>query len=366
MRRTQRRKAHVSPRHHRIRCVHAAIRSITNDELVAAFNAYVERYKTENADAIAAGEVEAKGPVELRIHPEAAGIEQRYVMDKEGVLDPDRMYPKLRPRSDDEPAIMAEMGLDACEQGAAAGGADGRGVDLVICAASNHERAYPAIAIEIQRLLGAGRLRLRHERRLLLGHLRHPGGCGHDPRAARVRCARRGLPRDLLGPSGMARPGLSFHLRRRRTAVVIEPAEDAQGAHFDVHLDPLRHAILQQHPQQPRLPAPRSTTRWRTAATCSSCRTAGRSSRKCCRWSRPISRGIWSEAGWSAGEIKRLWLHQANKAMNDFIGRKVLGRVPEAGEQPNILQDYANTSSAGSIIAFSQNSGRPRRRASAA
>ena len=52
-------------------------------------------------------------------------------------------------------------------------------------------------------------------------------------------------------------------------------------------------------------------------------------------------------------EIKRLWLHQANKGMNDFIGKKVLGRVPEDHEQPNILQDYANTSSAGSIIAFS-------------
>ncbi|OUS38342.1 hypothetical protein A9Q94_02780 [Rhodobacterales bacterium 56_14_T64] len=55
-------------------------------------------------------------------------------------------------------------------------------------------------------------------------------------------------------------------------------------------------------------------------------------------------------------DLKRLWLHQANKAMNDFIGKKVLGRTPEAGEQPNILQDYANTSSAGSIIAFSQHS----------
>ena len=40
--------------------------------------------------------------------------------------------------------------------------------------------------------------------------------------------------------------------------------------------------------------------------------------------------------------------------MNDYIGKKVLGRVPEDGEQPNILQDYANTSSAGSIIAFSK------------
>ena len=53
-------------------------------------------------------------------------------------------------------------------------------------------------------------------------------------------------------------------------------------------------------------------------------------------------------------EIKRLWLHQANKSMNDLIGKKVLGRAPEKHEQPNILQDYANTSSAGSIIAFSK------------
>lgn len=55
-------------------------------------------------------------------------------------------------------------------------------------------------------------------------------------------------------------------------------------------------------------------------------------------------------------DLTRLWLHQANKAMNDFIGRKVMGRVPAPEEQPNILQDYANTSSAGSIIAFSQHS----------
>jgi beta-ketodecanoyl-[acyl-carrier-protein] synthase len=55
-----------------------------------------------------------------------------------------------------------------------------------------------------------------------------------------------------------------------------------------------------------------------------------------------------------ATDLKRLWLHQANKTMNDYIGKKVLGRDPLAGEQPNILQDYANTSSAGSIIAFAK------------
>jgi beta-ketodecanoyl-[acyl-carrier-protein] synthase len=61
-----------------------------------------------------------------------------------------------------------------------------------------------------------------------------------------------------------------------------------------------------------------------------------------------------ADAGMAPADLRRMWLHQANKAMNDFIGKKVLGRRPEPGEQPNILQDYANTSSAGSIIAFSK------------
>jgi beta-ketodecanoyl-[acyl-carrier-protein] synthase len=60
------------------------------------------------------------------------------------------------------------------------------------------------------------------------------------------------------------------------------------------------------------------------------------------------------DEGLQATDLKRLWLHQANKTMNDYIGKKVLGRDPLAGEQPNILQDYANTSSAGSIIAFAK------------
>ena len=38
--------------------------------------------------------------------------------------------------------------------------------------------------------------------------------------------------------------------------------------------------------------------------------------------------------------------------MNDMIGRKVLGREPGPDENIIILDEYANTSSAGSIIAF--------------
>jgi beta-ketodecanoyl-[acyl-carrier-protein] synthase len=54
--------------------------------------------------------------------------------------------------------------------------------------------------------------------------------------------------------------------------------------------------------------------------------------------------------------LHRLWLHQANINMNEMIGRRVLGRDPTREENVIILDEYANTSSAGSIIAFHRHS----------
>ncbi len=62
-----------------------------------------------------------------------------------------------------------------------------------------------------------------------------------------------------------------------------------------------------------------------------------------------------AEHNLTSDNLSRMWLHQANINMNDFLGKKIMGRTPEPSEQPNILQKYANTSSAGSIIAFHQN-----------
>ena len=52
----------------------------------------------------------------------------------------------------------------------------------------------------------------------------------------------------------------------------------------------------------------------------------------------------------SPDDLKRIWLHQANQNMNDLIARKVFGRDPSALESPTILDEYANTSSAGSSL----------------
>ena len=59
-----------------------------------------------------------------------------------------------------------------------------------------------------------------------------------------------------------------------------------------------------------------------------------------------------TSAGLEASDLKRLFLHQANINMNAFVARKVLGRDPVGDEAPIILHEFANTASAGSIIAF--------------
>ncbi len=51
-------------------------------------------------------------------------------------------------------------------------------------------------------------------------------------------------------------------------------------------------------------------------------------------------------------QLRRMWLHQANIHMNMFVARALLGRDPEFHEAPVVLDEYANTASAGSVIAF--------------
>ncbi|MEL7543634.1 MAG: beta-ketoacyl-ACP synthase III, partial [Pseudomonadota bacterium] len=127
---------------------------ITNEELVASYNAYAERENAVHADDIASG---IRAPLEMSstaFIEKASGIERRYVLNKSGVLDPEVMHPILPRRSNDEPSLMAEIALKAAHEAMAQAERAASDIDAVIVAASNHERAYPAIAIEVQDLLG--------------------------------------------------------------------------------------------------------------------------------------------------------------------------------------------------------------------
>ena len=130
--------------------------SLSNAELVEAFNAYVERFNTTNTAAIAAGEVAALTPSSVEFIEKASGIKARYVVDKTGLVDPDVMRPNIPERSNDEISVLAEMAVEAAKQAIARWGKPASEIDAVICAASNMQRAYPAMAIEVQQALGIG------------------------------------------------------------------------------------------------------------------------------------------------------------------------------------------------------------------
>ncbi|MBU2033467.1 MAG: beta-ketoacyl-ACP synthase III, partial [Alphaproteobacteria bacterium] len=127
--------------------------SITNEELVASFNLYVERFNAQHADEIAAGEVEALQPSSVEFIEKASGIKARHVMTKAPVLDPAIMAPRMDERGDDEISILAEIGVAAARDALARAGREPGDVDAVLCAASNMQRPYPAMAIEIQQAL---------------------------------------------------------------------------------------------------------------------------------------------------------------------------------------------------------------------
>ena len=53
-------------------------------------------------------------------------------------------------------------------------------------------------------------------------------------------------------------------------------------------------------------------------------------------------------------QVSRYWLHQANQQMNELIAKYILGRPATREEAPIILDEFGNTASAGSLIAFSR------------
>ncbi|WP_296421023.1 beta-ketoacyl-ACP synthase III [Pseudooctadecabacter sp.] len=325
---------------------------ITNDELVAAFNAHADLFNAENAEAIAAGQTQAKPHSSSDFIVAASGIERRYVLDKSGVLDPSRMYPALPERADDEPSLMAEMAADAALQALTQAGRAADDVDAVICAASNHERAYPAIAVEIQKMLDIQ-------------------GFAFDMNVA-CSSATFGIQTaaDMIR-SGSIRSALvvcpeicSAHLEWRdrdchfifgdvATALLIERDENLQAPHFKIKSTRLATQFSNNIRNNNGF-----LRRTRDQMEDRRDMQFMQNGRKVFKEVLPlVSQHIaahMDDEGVTADDLKRLWLHQANKTMNDYIGKKVLGRVPEGDEQPNILQDYANTSSAGSIIAFSK------------
>ena len=323
--------------------------SLSNTELVETFNTYVERFNAANAQAIAAGEVAALTPSSAEFIEKASGIKSRFVIDKSGLVDPDLMRPIIPERPNDQISVLAEIAVEAAKQAIERWGKDVSQIGAVICAASNMQRAYPAMAIEVQQALGIE-------------------GFAFDMNVA-CSSATFGIKTaaDFVG-SGSARAVLmvnpevcSGHLNFRdrdshfifgdvATAVIVERAEDAVGG-WDILGTRLKTQFSNNI---------RNNFGFLNRAAPEGVGQADKlfvqEGRKVFREVVPmVSEMIVAHAGDLGIDptgLKRMWLHQANINMNELIGKRVLGREPAPGENVIILDEYANTSSAGSIIAF--------------
>ncbi len=328
--------------------------SISNVELVEAFNTWVERFNTANADAIAAGSMEAMTPSSAEFIEKASGIKARFVMDKAGILDPAVMRPNIPERPNEDISILAEIAIAAAREAIERWGKPVSEIGAVLCAASNMQRAYPAMAIEVQQALGIE-------------------GFAFDMNVA-CSSATFGIKTaaDFIA-SGSAKAVLmvnpeicSGHLNFTdrdshfifgdvATAVIVEAADQApktgEGAGWEILGTRLKTQFSNNI---------RNNFGFLNNAAPEGIGARDKlfvqEGRKVFREVVPMVAdmivGHAADLGIDPTGLKRLWLHQANINMNEMIGRRVLGRDPTPEENVIILDTYANTSSAGSIIAF--------------
>jgi beta-ketodecanoyl-[acyl-carrier-protein] synthase len=326
--------------------------SISNDQLVASFNEYVRRWNEEHAADIAAGRAEALQSSSTDFIVKASGIKSRHVVDAKGILDPGIMHPVIERRSNDEPSQLCEMSVAAAKEALANAGRAPSDVDGVLVACSNLQRAYPAVAVEVQHYLGTG-------------------GYAFD---LNVACASAAF--------GLQTAVDAVAHGSARAVLVLDPEVCSGHLNFrdrDSHFifgDAATALLVESAPARPASPhtfeiiGTRLVTRFsnnirNNLGFLNRCETPAREpddllfvqdGRQVFKEVVPIVSDLIARelAALAIGPaaVKRYWLHQANLSMNQLILKRVLGRPADEREAPIVLDEYANTSSAGSVIAF--------------
>jgi beta-ketodecanoyl-[acyl-carrier-protein] synthase len=247
------------------------------------------------------------------------------------------------------------MAVFAAREALAQAGRKAEEIDLLICGASTSERPWPAVAIEIQNELGCGGYAFDMT-----------VACGTATFALSTACdallsgsARRAL---VINPE-LITPQINYRDRDSHfifgdaaTACVLELEDEACAR--------LLYRILHRKL--------RTSFSYNICSQCSFTTMAEpdvtlerffaadqffvQYGRKVFRELLPmicdLVEGQLRDSGITAGHLRRLWLHQANINMNNYVARHLLGRDADREEAPVVLDEYANAVSAGSIIAF--------------
>jgi len=326
--------------------------SISNDELITAYNAYVEKFNAENAAAIEAGETEALPSSSSAFVEKASGIKSRYVMYKEGMLDPDRMAPVFDPVSTEGELETVSMALAAGRQAMEEANKKPEDIDLVIMGTTNSQRPYPSAAVEVQQKLGIKGF--AYDMGIACSTMTFAMINAYAAlKAGTAKCA-------LVVNPEFASPQLNLKSRDSHfifgdvaTAVVMELEETCTSDTAFRVLDTKQMTSFSDNIScggnytdhcfsEEQLPDDRPYFR--------------QNGRKVFKELLPLVTGFITEQltenKLQPTDLKRMWLHQANLTMNMFAAKKLLGREPQADETPIVLDEFANTASAGSLIAF--------------
>ncbi len=325
--------------------------TLTNEELVASYNDHADQYNANHSTEIDAGTLIAKPHSSAAFIEKASGIKQRYIYQKEGVLDLDRMRPSIPKRNPEEISDQAEMAINSAKSAMAAANKEAKDIDAVIVSCAYTQRSYPAIAIEVQSALGID-------------------GFGFDMLVA-CSAATFALQRAYeMVKAGTAKcvlvinpeltsPQVNYKNRDSHfifgdvsMASIIESEDTASSEDtfeilstkaFTKYSNNIRSNfgyVLNCNDADPLDEDQYFTQNGRTVY------------KEVCPLAAKHIADHLSQHGFSTTDITRWWLHQANINMNKLICSLLLDRQPSDEEAPIVLDEFANTASAGSIIAF--------------
>lgn len=325
--------------------------SISNEELVAAYNAWADRFNAEHAAAIAAGTLEAKPHSSVDFIEKASGIRSRYTYVKDGTLDPERMRPRISHRGEDELSHQAEMALAAARLALDNAGRTPADIDMVIVSCAYTERAYPAIAIEVQHALGIEGFAFD----MLVACSAATFALQRAVDALKAGSARGVL---VVNPE-LTSPQVNYCDRDSHfifgdvaTAVVLERAETCRSAHAYTVLGSRAVTLFSNNIRSNFGYVARAEDTDPFGPENLFHQNGRKVFKEVCPMAADHLEAQVAAVGLGIADVRRWWLHQANINMNQLITRRLLGRDATADEAPIVLDEYANTASAGSIIAF--------------
>lgn len=325
---------------------------LTNDELVESYNSFVDEFNLENKDKIDKGEIDELQKSNTEFIEKASGVKSRYVQNKSGILDTKFMRPRLRERSESELSNLAEMGVAAAKQAIKNANISADKIDAVIVACSNLERPYPAIAIEIQNALNINGFAF--DMNVACSSATFGIQTIFDMiKSGSIRSALMVNPEICSGHLNFKDRDCHFIFGDVATAVIIEEFDEKSTS-------PNTYEIL-----GTKLYTEFSNNIRNNYGFLNSSSPEGidqpdklfhQNGRQVFKEVVPKVASLIKDHletnNIEVKDIKAMYLHQANENMNRLISKYILGEEATRDFAPIVLDEYANTSSAGSIIAF--------------